>query len=56
MQSVIAGQLRHVLTFVGGGLAVLGYIDLGTWEILAGMILALFGHVWSAVEKWRAEK
>jgi hypothetical protein len=54
MNPILAGQIRHVLTFVGGGLAALGYVDPAGWEVLAGMIVAVIGLVWSVVEKKRA--
>lgn len=55
MNPVWAGQIRHVLTFVGGGLSALGFVDFATWEILAGIAVAIIGHAWSAAEKWRAK-
>jgi hypothetical protein len=54
MNPIVAGQVRHVLTFVGGGLAALGYVDPAGWEILAGLLVWLIGAAWSLVEKRRA--
>jgi hypothetical protein len=53
MNPIIAGQIRHALTFVGGGLAALGYVDPAGWEVLSGLIVAFIGLVWSVVEKKR---
>jgi hypothetical protein len=53
MNPIIAGQIRHVLTFVGGGLAALGYVEPAAWEILAGVIVSAIGLVWSVVAKKR---
>ena len=53
MPPILAGQIRHVLTFLGGGLAAVGYVDPAGWEIAAGILVALIGQVWSAVAKWR---
>ena len=52
-QTIINGQIRAVLPFIGGILASLGVMESSTFEIIAGAALAIVSHVWSAYEKLR---
>lgn len=45
--------LRHLLTFVGGVLVSLGWLDEQTMTQLAGALATAAGLLWSVVEKWR---
>ena len=54
-QTQFNGLLRHFLTFVGGVLLTLGYIDATTLEMASGAILTLVGAVASAINKKREE-
>jgi hypothetical protein len=47
----LMGIVRHVLTFVGGGLVILGYSDDAMAQELVGGIMALVGTVWSIIDK-----
>ena len=47
----VFGILRHVLTFVGGGLVLLGYSDDAMVQELIGGVMALVGTVWSILDK-----
>ncbi len=51
----LAGQVRHLLSFVGGLVAARGWADAATVEALVGVLVALAGTVWSyhAPEKRR---
>lgn len=47
----VFGVIRHVLTFVGGGLVLLGYSDDAMVQELIGGVMALVGTVWSILDK-----
>jgi hypothetical protein len=47
----LMGIIRHVLTFVGGGLVILGYSDDAMVQELIGGVMALVGTVWSIIDK-----
>ncbi len=47
----VFGVIRHVLTFVGGGLVLLGYSDDAMIQELIGGVMALVGTVWSILDK-----
>ena len=49
--TIISAVVRHLLTAVGGGLAVKWGIDGGTWEAIIGGASAAAGLVWSIAEK-----
>lgn len=51
----VAGQLRHLATALGPLIAMLGIADETTWQIAAGVVLALVGFLgsWFAPEKKR---
>ena len=55
-QTQINGLIRHFLTFVGGILLTLGYIDSTALEMASGSIMTLVGIVMSAMNKKRAEE
>ena len=47
----VFGVIRHVLTFVGGALVLLGYSDDAMVQELIGGVMALVGTVWSILDK-----
>lgn len=49
----IAGQLRHLATAFGPVIAMMGVADEATWQIVAGVVLAVLGFLgsWFAPEK-----
>lgn len=49
--TIVSALVRHVLTAIGGGLAVKYGVDGGTLEAIAGGAAALAGVVWSIVDK-----
>lgn len=51
--TIIAAVTRHVLTAVGGGLAVSWGIDGATWEGIVGAIATITGLMWSVWDKRR---
>lgn len=46
-KEIVQGILRHLLTGVGGALAVKYQIDGATIEAIVGGVVALVGVVWS---------
>lgn len=50
-QVQIEALIRHTLTFVGGVLVTLGYMDQGTAMQVTGAIAAIVSIAWSAIEK-----
>lgn len=51
--AVVASVVRHLLTAVGGALAVSWGIDGATWEGIAAAISTLAGLGWSIYDKRR---
>lgn len=47
----VFGVIRHILTFVGGGIVLLGYTDDAMVQEVIGGVLALVGTVWSILDK-----
>lgn len=60
VRSVIAGQIRHVLTLAAGSLVTLGLLDTGQTEnfvvIGTGIVVGLVGVGWSYVQKRLTQK
>ena len=54
-QTQINGLIRHFLTFVGGILLTLGYIDSTALEMASGSIMTIVGIVMSAMNKKRED-
>ena len=52
--TVFAALARHILTAIGGGLAVKYGIDGATLDAIVGGASALAGVVWSLYDKRRA--
>ena len=52
-QEIFLTLLRHVLSLVGGGLIVGGYIDPTSFDTIAGAILAIGGVGWGLYSKRR---
>lgn len=50
-ETIIMAVVRHVLTAVGGGLAVSWGIDGQTWEGIVGALATLAGLGWSVWDK-----
>ena len=51
MDTVLAGQLRHVMTATGGAVAGAAVVAESLEAIIGGIVLALLGHVWSWLAK-----
>ena len=51
MNMFLSAMVRHLLTLIGGGLATKGYVDSGTWETIAGGIMAAVGVAMSLWDK-----
>jgi len=53
MSPRVSGQLRHLLSTVGGVLAMHGAVDGGDWEMYVGCLMALIAFMssWRAPEK-----
>lgn len=49
--TIISALVRHLLTAVGGGLAVSWGIDGATWEGIVGATATLVGLGWSVYDK-----
>jgi hypothetical protein len=52
----IMAVIRHLLTFVGGVLVSLGWLDESTMQQLAGSLATVAGLLWSVWDKWTREK
>lgn len=50
-KSVAKGQLRHLLTLVGGGFIASGSVDASQVETIVGAVMAIIGVIWSAQDK-----
>ena len=53
--TIVSAVVRHLLTAVGGGLAVSWGIDGATWEGIVGAVATLAGLGWSVVDKRRQQ-
>lgn len=51
--TIVTAVTRHVLTAVGGGLAVSWGIDGDTWQGVVGALATLAGLGWSIFDKKR---
>ena len=51
--TIVAAVVRHVLTAVGGGMAVAWGIDGETWQAIVGAVATLAGLGWSVFDKRR---
>lgn len=49
--SIVAAVVRHILTAVGGGVAVKYGVDGATVETITGGLAALAGLLWSIADK-----
>jgi hypothetical protein len=47
MSPELNGQIRHVLTSIGGILVGMGYVNSSLIEPAVGIALALVGFIWS---------
>lgn len=47
----ILGIVRHTLTFIGGILATMGYIDENIAMEIVGGLSTIIGGIWSIVDK-----
>lgn len=52
--TIVAALARHILTAIGGGLAVKYGVDGSTGDAIIGGISALVGVLWSVWDKKRA--
>lgn len=50
-KTVVLGQIRHLLTFLGGFAVAYGWMDEAGSQEIIGAVLMIVGQVWSAVEK-----
>lgn len=46
-----SGVIRHLLTFAGGVLVTMGYIDQGMMNELTGALMTILGVAWSIQAK-----
>lgn len=52
----VMAVFRHLLTFIGGVLVSLGWLDESTMQQLAGSLATVAGLLWSIVDKWSRTK
>ncbi len=45
------GVVRHVLTFGGGVLIAMGYLEEAMWAEVSGAVMTLVGAAWSIMDK-----
>ena len=50
-KTVVLGQIRHLLTFLGGFAVAYGWMDEAGSQEIIGAVLMIVGQVWSAAEK-----
>lgn len=51
MNSILAGQVRHVLTGLGGAVAGSGVVADSTEAAVGGIVMWLIGQAWSWLAK-----
>jgi hypothetical protein len=51
----VMGQFRHILSMIGGGLAVRGFVALSEWELYSGILIAGISLILSATAPEKAE-
>ena len=47
----VLGIVRHLLTFIGGGVVAKGIVDVSQVLEIIGAIMTLVGSVWSVADK-----
>ena len=47
----IMGMVRHSMTFVGGILLAMGYVESTMWAEVSGAVMTLMGAAWSIYDK-----
>ncbi len=47
----VLGMVRHALTFGGGILMALGYVEEQMWAEVSGAVVTLVGAAWSVWDK-----
>lgn len=47
----VMGMVRHAMTFVGGILLAMGYVETTMWAEVSGAVLTLMGAAWSIYDK-----
>lgn len=47
----VVGMVRHALTFGGGLLVALGYVEDQMWAEVSGAVITLVGAAWSIYDK-----
>lgn len=50
-KDVVLGQIRHLLTFVGGFALARGLVDETSLQEAIGAVLTIVGVIWSAKQK-----
>ena len=50
-KDVVLGQIRHLLTFVGGFALARGLVDEAALQEAIGAVLTIVGVIWSAKQK-----
>lgn len=54
LTSITGSVVRHALTGIGVYLVSQGWISADDWsQLLAGIVLAVAGLIWSFIEKWK---
>lgn len=54
--NIVAGLLRHALTYGGGMLVSAGYLDADQNSQIVGAVLTIIGVAWSAYQKQAVKK
>ncbi len=53
---ILTSVIRHGLTAIGGGVAVVGATGSDTAEIISGALIVLVGQAWSIFKAWKENK
>lgn len=51
----VLGIVRHLLTFIGGGVVAKGVISESELFEISGGLITLIGSIWSVIEKTKRE-
>lgn len=55
MNAELHGQIRHLLTAIGGAAVTNGWVSDSTWQLVSGILVFVIGAVWSFIDKKKAK-
>ncbi len=54
-KEMVAGLIRHLLTFGGGWMVAKGFFDEATMNEVVGAVITILGAAWSVYQKRQAQ-